>query len=180
MLAADNEGQKPLAASIVAIDKVTDIVKECISIDESLTRNGASPSIYVTANGKRQSKLVKKVKELTTDVLIAQFDSSLFSDAIEDLNSQPTGSIAPQKKHRNSTSYSRDPAVRSYVLGKAEGCCEYCGEEGFLLTDGISRYLESHHIIALADEGQDTIDNVIALCPKHHREAHYGANRDQL
>lgn len=180
MLAADNEGQKPLAANIVSIDKVTNIIKESLSIDESLTRNGASPSIYVTAKGKRQSKIVDKVKKLTTDVLSQQIDSSLFSDAIEDLNSSPIGSVAPDKKHHLSTSYSRDPSVRSYVLNKANGRCEYCGEEGFLLSDSISRYLETHHIIALADAGHDTIDNVIAVCPKHHREAHYGANRNHL
>jgi 5-methylcytosine-specific restriction protein A len=45
---------------------------------------------------------------------------------------------------------------------------------GFLLPDG-SHYLEAHHIIALAKQGPDTVDNVIALCPSDHREAHYGA-----
>jgi 5-methylcytosine-specific restriction protein A len=44
---------------------------------------------------------------------------------------------------------------------------------GFLLPDG-SHYLEAHHIITLAKQGPDTVDNVIALCPSDHREAHYG------
>lgn len=41
-------------------------------------------------------------------------------------------------------------------------------------------YLEAHHIIALADDGEDTLRNVIALCPTHHREAHYGVQAEEL
>ncbi|WP_136799680.1 HNH endonuclease [Desulfosediminicola ganghwensis] len=180
MLAADNEGHKALAANIVPIEKITHLTKECLSIDESLTRNGASPSIYVVAHGERQTKIVNKVRRLSTDLLNIIEDTILFSDAIDDLVSYPIGSISPEKKVISSGSYSRDPAVRTYVLNKADGQCEYCGEVGFLLSDGVSRYLESHHIIALADAGQDTIGNVIALCPKHHREAHYGLKRNDL
>lgn len=180
MLAADNEGKKALAANIVSIEKVSLLTKESLSIDESLTRNGASPSIYIVANGERQTKIVEKVRELSTDLLNTIFDATLFSDAIDDLVSYPTGSILPEKKQYSSASYSRDPAVRAYVLKKADGHCEYCDEVGFLLSDGVSRYLEAHHIISLADAGQDTIDNVIALCPKHHREAHHGIKRKEL
>ena len=40
--------------------------------------------------------------------------------------------------------------------------------------------MESHHIIALANEGADRMTNVIALCPNHHREAHYGKRWAEL
>lgn len=69
--------------------------------------------------------------------------------------------------------------VRAYVLERAQGRCEYCKEKGFMMPDG-TRYLETHHIIALAKHGADQVDNVIALCPAHHREAHYGAEADAL
>jgi 5-methylcytosine-specific restriction enzyme A len=32
----------------------------------------------------------------------------------------------------------------------------------------------------LADGGPDHISNVIALCPNHHREAHFGTQRETL
>ena len=35
-------------------------------------------------------------------------------------------------------------------------------------------YLEVHHIIRLADDGDDSVENAIALCPNCHREAHFG------
>ena len=43
-----------------------------------------------------------------------------------------------------------------------------------------SRYVEAHHIIALGNDGPDTPDNVIGLCPEHHRQAHFGANAEKL
>jgi hypothetical protein len=90
------------------------------------------------------------------------------SNAIEDL-----GTDNPARTKSEIWSYPRDPKVRDAVLQRAKGKCEYCGVLGFLKPDG-TRYLESHHIIALAKEGADRLTNVVALCPNDHREAHYG------
>jgi 5-methylcytosine-specific restriction protein A len=73
----------------------------------------------------------------------------------------------------------RDPGVRAYVLSRAQGRCEHCGEKGFALADG-RMYLETHHIIALANDGPDGASNVIALCANDHREAHFGARAVEL
>lgn len=75
--------------------------------------------------------------------------------------------------------FRRDPQVRAAVEARAQGRCEYCGSVGFKRLDG-SCYVETHHIIALANEGADRIHNVIALCPGHHREAHFGVDRQLL
>jgi 5-methylcytosine-specific restriction protein A len=69
--------------------------------------------------------------------------------------------------------YKRNRMVRDHVVRRSKGRCEYCGEEGFLMANG-NRYIEAHHIIGLGDNGPDTVTNVIGLCPKHHREAHFG------
>lgn len=180
LLAADDTGQKPLAAYMLPVDQIGIVVKEAVAVDESLTRNGASPSIYITANGERQVALVEIVKKYSIDLLRLPENHLSFMDAIDDLNNWPSGVIAPEKKYRMSASYSRDSKIRTFVIDRAKGRCEYCGEQGFLMSDGKRRYLEAHHIISLADEGEDTVENVIALCPKHHREAHFGANRTAL
>lgn len=96
--------------------------------------------------------------------------------AIEDLDIDVTGIAAPQRVSGLSTFFSRDDKVRRSVVRRASGACEYCGVPGFLKPDG-ERYIETHHIISLARQGPDTLDNVIALCASDHREAHYGANR---
>ena len=96
------------------------------------------------------------------------------ANAIDDL-----GADSPDRRFSEVWTYSRDPRVRNAVLKRAQGRCEYCGELGFLKPNG-SRYLESHHVIALADDGEDRLTNVIALCPNHHREAHFGERNKEI
>lgn len=180
LLAADDGGHVPLAAYVLPVDQIGAVVQQAVETDESLTKNGASPSIYIVAGGKRQVTLVEIVRKLSIDLLQLPSQSLSLTDAIDDLNVPPPGAVVPEKIYRTTSSYSRDQKIRSFVINRAKGCCEYCGEEGFLMSDGINHYIEAHHIIALADEGEDTVENVIALCPKHHREAHFGANRTAL
>lgn len=99
--------------------------------------------------------------------------------AIDDLDDEPLGNVAPQRATATSSFYVRDDKVRAKVIKRAKGKCEYCGADGFQKNDG-SRYLEAHHIISLAQQGPDTVKNVIALCPNHHREAHFGESWEQL
>jgi predicted HNH restriction endonuclease len=95
-------------------------------------------------------------------------------DAIEDLGSDRPDSVPTLGKR-----YLRDPKVRAAVIERAQGKCEFCGKLGFKCSDG-KPYLECHHIIALANEGADRMNNVIALCPGDHREAHFGERRNEL
>lgn len=97
-----------------------------------------------------------------------------FDDSIDDI-----GSDTPLRVNVSGPRYSRDPNVREAVRQRANGKCEYCGELGFISTNG-KPYLECHHIIALADDGADRMTNVVALCPRHHREAHFGERGDEL
>ena len=72
--------------------------------------------------------------------------------------------------------YDRNPDVVAAVLCRARGICERCNNEApFLRRTNNEPYLEVHHINQLADGGEDTVDNAIAVCPNCHREAHYGA-----
>ncbi len=103
-----------------------------------------------------------------------------FDSAIDDLGSPPSGSSSPARTPtKGGSGYRRDPAVRDYVIRRAHGHCEYCRARGFEMTDG-SYYVEAHHVIALSAQGPDRVDNVIALCPEHHREAHYGKGAEAL
>jgi len=95
-------------------------------------------------------------------------------DAIDDI-----GTDTPSRVNTSVRTYARDDKIRKAVVRRAEGKCEFCGELGFERPDG-TRYLESHHIIFLANDGADRMTNVIALCPKHHREAHFGKRQVDL
>lgn len=59
--------------------------------------------------------------------------------------------------------------------------CEVPGcEHPSFQTDANEPYVEAHHIIPLADGGEDTLENLICICPTHHAEAHLGVERDKL
>lgn len=71
----------------------------------------------------------------------------------------------------------RSLEVKLYALDRANGKCENCNKPGpFLDTNGIP-FLEVHHINSLCDDGPDELDNVVAVCPNCHREAHFGKRR---
>lgn len=100
-------------------------------------------------------------------------------DALQDLDDVPSGNAMPDRAAKVEVSFVRDPKVRAYVLQLANGRCEYCDQLSFKMMNG-QHFVEAHHIIALSADGKDTVANVIALCPNHHREAHYGVEAEIL
>jgi 5-methylcytosine-specific restriction protein A len=70
--------------------------------------------------------------------------------------------------------YLRSEAVRRYVLARAGGSCESCGQPAPFLTARGQPYLEPHHTRRLSDGGPDDPHFVGALCPSCHREIHHG------
>lgn len=76
--------------------------------------------------------------------------------------------------------YERSEAVRAYVLTRAKGTCESCGQPApFVRPDG-SPYLEPHHTRRVSDGGPDHPRWVGGICPTCHKEIHYGANGKTL
>jgi 5-methylcytosine-specific restriction protein A len=71
-----------------------------------------------------------------------------------------------------SEAFDSDQIVPEYALRKANGMCQLCNRPApFKDRDG-EPYLEIHHIIPLAEGGEDSIENVVALCPNCHRKMH--------
>lgn len=89
--------------------------------------------------------------------------------------------LDPQVERREVSGhvFLRNPEVRRRVLLRAGGRCEWCDQPGFLMVGG-RVFLETHHVVPLAEEGADHERNVVALCPNHHREAHHGVNSKQM
>ncbi|RQT09696.1 HNH endonuclease [Burkholderia contaminans] len=86
--------------------------------------------------------------------------------------------IAPKVPERITVSteaYLRNPDVVAEVLDLAQGQCQECRRPApFARKSDGSPYLEVHHRVRLADGGEDTVENAIALCPNCHRKMHYG------
>jgi|GEM_PF-799785 len=102
--------------------------------------------------------------------------NAVFADQFDQ---PPEGSDSPESKSVASRVYPRDPRIRNWVLDRAQGKCEFCGQKGFTTKAG-KIYLETHHVIALCDGGPDVVTNVIALCPNDHRQAHFGEYKEQM
>lgn len=96
--------------------------------------------------------------------------SNQFADQFE--RKLPAEKVAEQRAVIG-VAFVRSPTVRMAALQRSGGQCEYCNTPGFKTPDG-RIYLETHHIQPLSEGGADSIINVIALCPNHHREAHFG------
>ena len=77
--------------------------------------------------------------------------------------------------------YQRCPLVVAISRKRAGHRCEVpgCEHPSFTNLEG-KPYCEVHHIVPLAEGGEDTIDNVACVCPAHHREVHLGMRRDEI
>lgn len=104
-------------------------------------------------------KKIKKNKSLSAGELLERIQSK-------------KGSRKPGKRPTRSNSYQRDEYVILYSLLRAQGICELCEKPApFLKSDG-QGFLEVHHIQHLANDGDDSIENTVALCPNCHRKMH--------
>lgn len=83
----------------------------------------------------------------------------------------------PKKRIVTISTFDRNYDVVAEVLLRANGVCESCGNEApFVRKKDNSPYLELHHKERLADGGEDSIENAIAICPNCHRNFHFGKN----
>jgi 5-methylcytosine-specific restriction protein A len=98
---------------------------------------------------------------------------------VDQFSIQQASAQTPERRDVSGQAFVRSSIVRSNVLLRANGRCEWCGESGFVMADG-RMYLETHHVIPLSEDGPDTERNVSALCPNHHRESHHGKNKNDI
>ena len=77
--------------------------------------------------------------------------------------------------------FQRNPLIVAIAKIRAATHCETpgCIYEPFEDEKG-DRYCEVHHIHPLSQGGSDTLNNVVCLCPTHHREAHLGKRSAEL
>ena len=76
--------------------------------------------------------------------------------------------------------FRRSKDVKAYVLARAAGTCEACGQPAPFETKEGAPYLEPHHIDRLTDGGPDSPERVAGICPNCHREVHHGADGKAL
>nr|WP_297708952.1 HNH endonuclease [uncultured Butyrivibrio sp.] len=106
-----------------------------------------------------------------SDVSQEDFDPSI-SDA--EIYKKAMQHSASALRHTQTTknTFIRDRYVSEYAKRRAKGYCQLCGEPAPFFDYNGRPFLETHHVIWLADGGEDSINNTVALCPNCHRKMH--------
>jgi 5-methylcytosine-specific restriction protein A len=115
---------------------------------------------------------VETFDERTGDCVLAR---GMLSGRYRDQFDNQNNCDGPDTREISGRIFVRKNEVRQYALRRARGFCEWCRAPGFLTLDG-RIYLETHHVRPLNEGGHDVVENVVALCPNHHREAHHSKN----
>ncbi len=70
------------------------------------------------------------------------------------------------------THRTRSQVVKAFAKAWANGICQFCGNQAqYGDKDGTPR-LHVHHIVYLENEGEDSVENVVAICPNCHDIIH--------
>ncbi len=174
---------------------------DAVSVIEKRVRSSASGFDEVTSTNQSYEKIVAEHPERFSDDVVAIAKSRLNeyilatpTDDLDELDAKtkeiiarpymikepPAGNPTPRREASTGYVYERDPRVVAYTQVRADGVCELCTNPApFKRSDG-SPYLETHHVKPLAEDGPDTPDNCVALCPNCHRALHSAENKDEL
>lgn len=67
----------------------------------------------------------------------------------------------------------RNPYLPALAKKRANGICQLCRKSAPFVDEKGNPYLEAHHIVPLAENGPDCLENMVALCPNCHRKVHH-------
>jgi len=130
---------------------------------------------------KHYEVMVKMLEELNHPIDLEEELYQLVKKAIKDgkkereARLERRSSIFPDTYEVRTKAFKRNADVIAEVLLRTNGFCQKCGKEApFKRASDETPYLEVHHIKRLADGGEDTVENAIAVCPNCHRQLHYG------
>ena len=127
----------------------------------------SEPALDAEAARERAEAAARRLEDQDLDDLLARYHASL--------------AVRPARPRASSATtrvYERDQLVIAIARKRARHRCEVpgCSHPQFMAADGLP-YCEVHHVIPLAEGGEDRIENAACLCPSHHREVHHGSQR---
>ena len=96
------------------------------------------------------------------------------------LAAQKRSTIVPVLEERVVQVFRRDPYIREYAKRMADGICQLCNQPSPFENLRGEPFLETHHIVPLAEGGGDSIDNIVALCPNCHRKMHILKSKEDM
>lgn len=107
---------------------------------------------------KEQEEIRKKTRDISKEVKIRYLNSM-----------QPTFDLSENVKGK---SYKRDNIAISYLKEIRGYKCQLCGFSILKKKGGL--YIEASHIIPKHKKGSELPENILILCPNHHKEFDWG------
>ncbi|WP_210127825.1 HNH endonuclease [Staphylococcus sp. GDX8P114P-2] len=101
-----------------------------------------------------------------------QQENQAYKLGIEELYQRAKKAKKVGQRKAYTTVYERNNYVAAHVKERADGYCDLCGEPAPFKDKNGKPYLECHHVIWLAKQGEDSIDNAVALDLTCHRKMH--------
>ena len=123
-----------------------------------------------------QLKFVDETRKITyspEDEKIIEDEKNKYINSLTDENIHKIAKTikAGEIKYYYVKQAERNKTISKDTKNRANGICDLCGKEApFKTKEG--PYLESHHVITIAEGGPDVIYNTVALCPNCHRRMH--------
>ena len=74
----------------------------------------------------------------------------------------------------------RNQYISEFTKERAKGICDLCEKEAPFKDKNGRPYLETHHVITLAENGPDAIYNTVAICPNCHRKIHVLQKKEDM
>ena len=68
--------------------------------------------------------------------------------------------------------FERNAYVAELAKRRAKGRCQLCDNLAPFRDKKGKPFLETHHVTWLSQDGPDTMENTVALCPNCHRKMH--------
>ncbi|WP_081056631.1 EVE domain-containing protein [Burkholderia vietnamiensis] len=134
----------------------------------------AETAIEDTVERESLSGEVEKLLNRSLDELLAAYSR-------QQKTSKPGVTNKPRTRTGRTTIFERNALVVAIARARATNRCEAPGCSYPLFEDQSGHpYCEVHHIIPLSEGGVDRIENVVCLCPTHHKEAHFGKRAGDL
>jgi 5-methylcytosine-specific restriction endonuclease McrA len=139
--------------------KLRGIIKKHLLLSSSPV--GRVENSIASIDEKEQDEIIKHLK--SPDVSRANI--------IHELNNvQKTDAETTEINHRI---YKRDNKTIAQIKFIRDFKCQICSTS-IIKRDG-SKYIEAAHIEPKHKGGRETVDNIILLCPNHHKEFDFGA-----
>ena len=130
-----------------------------------------TPKKYTIPTTKPEKTQPDVLKVLEQNADNPDFISGLTDGMIKSA-AEARGKKSPVERTVTTTQRERDPYVSEHVKRRTNGICDLCEMPAPFKDKKGKPYLESHHVIWLAEGVEDTIENAVALCPNCHKKMH--------